>query len=549
MKFICSLVFFFVSLNLYSQHFVDTTTNYLKQGSNIQVSPGDTIYLEAGNRPYLMFENIKGTADSLITIINHGGEVRIHTNHYFGIITVACEYFRICGNGHNGLFYGINIDKVEQGGGIGISALSNHFELDHIRIANTKLAGIYAKTDPDTTFSSVRDSFLMADVKIHDMLIEHVQDEGMYIGSTKFFGQQVSYHNGDTLLFPHYLKNVEIYNNKLYYCGWDAIQLSSAIQNASIHDNVILYDSQRKSHNQMSGIMLGGGTQADCYNNYIAHGAGSGIVVASIGGQKIYNNIIIEPGLGYYPSDPSLMQHGIYVGDISTFQDSSFVILNNLIFSPKSDGIRFTSLKSKNNVLANNVIIHPGNYSYYDTLHTQFTAWDSYIMVSDSNIDVDTSHNIFQRNCKDLGFEDTLRMHFTLRATSPLIEAGRDISMWGINVDHFNNSRLSGAQYDIGPFEFNSNVQGIYSSQMKTSLLKIYPNPCHDVLEIQSLDQQKIEKIRLFNVEGKEIFLDTVQHVNSYHIQLNLKNQKPGVYFLRVKAKDQKPELMKFLKI
>ena len=537
------------SINADSQHYIDSTITYLKGGANINIHAGDTIYLKAGHKPYLFLENINGNVDSAVVIINYGGKVIINTQHYFGISTKKCSYFRITGTGIKSIDYGIDIQKVSNGSGIGLSSLSNHFEIDHIRIANTKLAGIYAKTDPDTTFTSVRDSFLMEDVYIHHNLLENISDEGMYIGSTKYFGQHISYQGSDTLLFPHLLHHVDISFNKIINTGWDGIQLSSASQDAVIHDNMILNDSYRNYPNQMSGMMVGGGTKADVYNNYISGGHGTGIVLVSLGGQKIYNNIILNSGTDYYPNDITLMQHGIYVDDVSIQPDSSFLIFNNLIVSPKSDGIRFRSLLSKNNKIANNVIIHPGNYGYYDTLHTSFTAKDAYIMLTDKNIDVDTFTNVWHKSSASLQFTDTLNHDYTLLSGSPLIDAGTDLTSYGIIIDFYNHNRPYGLGYDIGPFEYNAFYQGINTSY-SINKFKIYPNPAKDYIRIISPSETVNFKAWIYNISGKQVLPDSTQSypVYSKATTINIANLSPGVYLLRI-VSNEAIYSFKFLKI
>ena len=542
-------IMFFFNINADSQHYIDSTITYIKGNDNITLQPGDTIYLRAGHKPFLFLENIVGAPGAPIVITNYGGQVIFDTEHYFGISTKHCDYFKITGTGVNTIDYGFDIQKVGNGTGIGISALSNHFELDHIRIANTKLAGIYAKTDPDTTFTSVRDSFIMEDVYIHDNLLENITDEGMYIGSTKYFGQHIPWHGGDTLLYPHLLKNVDISFNKIVNTGWDGIQLSSASQNAEIHDNIIINDSYRDYPNQMSGMMVGGGTKADVYNNYISGGHGTGIVLVSLGGQKIYNNIIINAGKKYYPNDLTLMQHGIYVDDVTIQPDSSFLLFNNLIVSPKSDGIRFRSLLSQNNKIINNVIIRPGNYGYYDTLHTSFTSNDAYIMLTDKNIDVDTIRNIGRMNSVSLHFTDTLKNNFTLLPNSPLIDAGYDLSGYGITKDFYNHSRPYGVNYDIGPFEYNSFYQGINKSNLVNSF-KIYPNPAHDYLKIISLPEVPFYKIEIYDITGKRISADSLQMpvILTKTTSINISSLTAGVYFLRL-ISESDIDIIKFVKI
>jgi hypothetical protein len=99
----------------------------------------------------------------------------------------------------------------------------------------------------------------------------------LYIGNSKYFGQVVNCNGVDTLLLPSLLNGVKIYNNIISYSGWDGIQVSSASSNCQIYDNLIMFDSQDEYFAQMSGILLGGGSKCDCFNNYITDGKGNGI--------------------------------------------------------------------------------------------------------------------------------------------------------------------------------------------------------------------------------------------------------------------------------
>ncbi len=536
-------------INVNAQHYIDSTVFYLKGGNNIFAKPGDTVYLMSGQRDYLLVENIHGAEDSTIVFINQGGVVSISTNHYFGMSFVNCTHFKITGTGIPSIDYGIDIQKVTNGAGMGIGCGSNFCEIDHIRFANTLIGGLYVKSDPDTTFATVRDSFLMENIFIHHNLFENTGDEGMYVGSTKYHGQTISYHGNDTVVFPHLLKNVIIASNKIFNAGWDGIQLSSASFQAEIRDNLIVNSSHRGSHNQMSGIMLGGGTKANCFNNMIIGGKGSGIVGASLGGQMIYNNIIVNAGENYVPGDPMKMQHGIYVGDISTQTDSSYCIVNNLIINPKSDGIRFTSLLSKNNLIANNVIINPGNYIFYDTIQSQFDAEDAFIMISDNSIDVDTMSNLFKLNSSSLWFTDTMQHDYTLQPNSPLIDKGIDLDSLGIFVDFFNNPRLVGQKVDLGPFEFDSILLFDSKSYIHTQKdILLYPNPAQKFINIEIDKNLKIKTLEVFNMEGK--ILQIIHNTNplARKIQIDINHLETGVYFVRMVSSEKNSYVFRFIK-
>ena len=66
----------------------------------------------------------------------------------------------------------------------------------------------------------------------------------------------------------------------------------------------------------MSGILIGGGTTGQCFNNFIANGKGNGIEIHGIGGIHVFNNIIINPGVTFRPDDLTLFKHGIFVSDV-----------------------------------------------------------------------------------------------------------------------------------------------------------------------------------------------------------------------------------------
>jgi len=276
-----------------------------------QVKPGDTLYFSAGSRQYINVSNFQGSSLKPIVIINKGGEVSIDTDHYYGITIQNCRYIKFTGTGSPGQFYGFKIKKVSKGAGLSMGYLSSDVEIDHVSIENTLIGGLYAKTDPDCSPSTTRGAFTQYNTIIHDNYIANTGDEGMYIGSTKYFGQTVNCNGKDTLVMPSLLDGVKIYNNIVKYTGWDGIQVSSASKNCQIYGNSISYDSMAKDDTQMSGILIGGGTKCDCFNNYIYHGTGDGIDCLGLGGTRIFNNIIVEPGLNLYTNDPTKMKQGI----------------------------------------------------------------------------------------------------------------------------------------------------------------------------------------------------------------------------------------------
>ena len=502
------------------------------------VGPGDTLLFAPGNRKYLLIKNLRGEAGKPIVLMNSGGEVVIDTDHYFGISIQNCRYFRFTGTGDPKSNYGFKIKRVANGGGIGIGELSSDFEIDHISVENCMIGGIYAKTDPDCTLASVRGTFTQFNTSIHDNYIANVGDEGLYVGNTKYFGQTVQCDGKDLLLFPGLLDGVKIYNNIIKYSGWDGIQVSSASKNCAIYNNTVLYDSQLETESQMSGILIGGGSKCDCYNNFISQGKGNGIESHGLGGYRIFNNIIVDAGRTFWPGDLSRMKHGIFVTDVSVLADSSFHIQHNNLISPKSEGIRFSSVKSKNNLISSNVIINPGNFDYYENDNTSFKGKDAYVMFQSTSSDVLLRNNYFARSANSAGFMSAgilLPEGFKLSSGSPLINAAETDPKIAFDFSGF--PRPFGAGSDIGAFEYNvTGISRIYpeQSEYQNNLLE---NPVKDELKI--IFQHKLNDeivLNIYNSSGQIIRKSGSSEIifGNGNIQANIATIASGIYFYRL---------------
>ncbi len=503
------------------------------------VLPGDTIFLTGGRKDYLLIRNFQGDPGNPITFMNSTGAVIIDTDHYFGISVENCRYFRITGTGSEATFYGIQINRVSRGAGIGVGKLSSDFELDHLSVKNVLYGAIVAKTDPSCLYNSTREKFTQYNTVVHDCYISNSGNEGMYIGSTKYFGQVVNCNGKDTLLLPSLLDGVRVYNNIVESPGWDGIQVSSASNNCQVYDNLILHDSQDEHYGQMAGMMLGGGSKCDCYNNYISDGKGIGIESHGLGGYRIFNNIIVNAGKSYKPYDSLELKFGIFVTDVSVIPDSSFYILFNDIINPKSDGIRFSSVLSRNNLLASNVIINPGNFDYYEHGNTSFKGKDSYVMLTNASSEVYLKNNYFARTSDSTGFSAT---NFTLQPGSPLIDAGY-VENKGVTFDFYHHIRPYGSGFDIGAHEFNPAFLDISDKQPPSAnKIVLYPNPVSDSFSIrfQVTAPSKII-FDMYNLQGT--IIDTINWriagTGSYTKNINVADLPDGIYLFMLRIGTQ----------
>lgn len=407
-----------------------------------QVQPGDTLFFAGGSRTYLLIRNFTGSFAKPVIFMNTNGPVTINTNWHYGIVFRNCKYIRMTGTGDPNYYYGFMITRVQNGAGLSIGDLSSYTEIDHVYIDSVPIAGIYAKTDPDCSFTSTRDKFTQYNTIIHDCYIAHTGDEGLYIGSSFYSGKTLTCNGKDTVVYPHLMQGVRIYNNIVRYSGWDGIQVGSASVNCQIFNNLVMFDSQSETNWQMSGILVGGGSQCDVYNNYIYKGKGDGIESLGLGDYRIFNNIIVDAGRSYCPNDPSKMKYGIYVNDNSALPGLSFSIVFNDIINPKSNGIRFSSAITTNNLIASNAIINPGLGS------------NAYIVVTNPSANVSIKNNYCAPNANNAGFIDTT---FRLSANSPLINNGYSDGR-RVYFDYFYRPRPAGPRFDIGTYEFDPSV-------------------------------------------------------------------------------------------
>ncbi|MFA6127600.1 MAG: right-handed parallel beta-helix repeat-containing protein [Bacteroidales bacterium] len=279
------------------------------------VRPGDTVWIQSGLRNSLRVNNFHGQPGNPIVFANLDGQLIIESANSYGMTFSDCSYFKLTGLPGKDFVYGIRIGPVMDTSGVGLTMenRSTDFEIQGCEIFNIGFAGIKAKTDPVCGDpSSFRGGFVQYNTVIHDCFIHDVGGEGLYIGHTSYSGYELS--DCHTTVLPTVLVGTRIYNNRIERSGYDGIQVSSAVNDCEIHHNLLIDCSYRMVSNQMCGILIGGGTLASCYNNYIIDPYATGILVFGKSGTKVFNNLIIRPGKRYLPDDPEKPEYGIFLG-------------------------------------------------------------------------------------------------------------------------------------------------------------------------------------------------------------------------------------------
>ncbi len=504
----------------------------LIDGKSIVIQPGETVCLLGGSKDYLLIRNVHGTAERPVTFINKNGAIVINTDHYYGMKIADCSFIRILGNGDSGIQYGIQIQRVGGGAGLSVGDLSTNVEIAFMEIAHTAIAGVYAKTDPTCdNFSSTRDKFTMYNFWLHDCYIHDTQDEGLYIGSSKYTGQHLL--GCDTTVFPHVIRGVRIFNNLVENTGWDGIQVSSADENCSIYDNTIRFDSRADSSGQMSGILLGGGSKCKTYNNRIIEGNGDGIDILGLGNHEVFNNLIVRAGKNYHPNNPNDFKHGIYVGQVVTDINAILGIYNNTIVEPKSFGITISNSEMTSTQVINNLITDPGQFPLIGN--------NAYINNNVNPENVQIENNYLNASNVAVRFLDYATGNFDLQPSSPAVNYGKNLSSQGVTFDILNRSRPFHTFFDAGAFETHDPYADIKKQNNSgINKLQVFPNPLNQYLNVSfSTKQQLLVTLEIVSMEGR-IVIHKQQNCTKdllYTIRFDIKKLQANHYLLKLSTK------------
>jgi hypothetical protein len=493
---------------------------YVIDGTNELYQPGDVICLKPGNKEYLLIKDVHGTANNYITIINKSGRIIIDTDNYYGVKISNCSFLKLSGNGNGDGSYGVYVKRVGQGTGLAVGDLSTDIEIENLEISNIPIAGVYAKTDPTCNdLSSTRDKFTMYNFSFHDCYVHDVADEGLYIGSSKYTGQELQ--ECDTTVLPHVLIGTRIFNNIIENTGWDGIQVSSAENDCEIYGNKIKNDSYEMVESQMSGIIIGSGSRCKVYNNVISNGHGDGIDIFGLGSLYIFNNLIVNAGDNYHPDIPTDFKHGIYLGNVVTEPNEPNYIYNNTIINPKSFGITYANNQEQGNII-NNIIVEPG---YTDA------GENAFINIT-NNSSADIKNNYTTMDIYSVKFVSVSTNNYDLQASSPAVDKGFNMSNQGLTFDINNRERPFHQHYDIGAYECQD--PHISIKENENPKISIYPNPANNHLTVTLLNNTELKYLQVISLTG-EILINKSISDKRNKITLNTSTLKEGYYILAIK--------------
>ncbi len=524
-----------------AQDFLISSTEVYADGTSSpfnRVQPGDTVWLQSGVRNKLRLANFHGQPGKPVVFANLDGQVIVETDYNYGISFSACSDFKLAGLAGNGYKYGIHIARVSNPSGMGISATnkSTDLEIENCEISNTGFAGIITKTDPSCDDPGTwRNGFTQYNTVIHDCYIHDTDGEGIYAGDTHYTGMSLSGCNKTVL--PSVLVGTKIYNNRIERTGYDGLQISSAVIDCEIHHNTLKDCGYRMVRSQTSSILIGGGTQAKCYNNTIIDSYATAILVFGKGGTTVFNNLIIRPGLRYLPDNPDEPESGIFLSDKTNDEKTFYGVYNNTIVRPKSDGIRIDNSVNFTVRIFNNAIIDPGAFHHYETDNTDRTGMDSYIYDTGRLGLYESSNNFFTRLVTDGVFANSGSDDFHLMAGSPMIDAGMNLIPAGVTTDLDDRQRPAGTAFDIGAYEYpesqsidqHADDPGFFVSSLRV-------DPDKTINFSLSVKNDLSVDVRLVDIQGRIIFEKQNLKVNSGDKEFSLPAGSGGMVILMIQS-------------
>ncbi|NOU52200.1 right-handed parallel beta-helix repeat-containing protein [Pseudoalteromonas sp. JBTF-M23] len=332
-------------------NFTIPSSHYLVDGLAMNIQPGDTVCLAAGERGPLKLKNIYGSAEHPIVIRNADGVVTTKPYEY-SIAVEQSTWLRLTSISPNpSQPYGIRL-----GGTLSIGQLSEQIEVDNIEIYRARFAGMLIKTDPNCDPATWAENFTMTGINIHHNYVHHTKEgEGMYVGYTGK-SRKLECDGVATTVYPHKLENIRIHNNKLEQTAADGIQLNSVKGNAHIYSNKIYRTgvSPFAPVWQNTGIQVGG-DDVQVRDNLIYRSGGNGMMLDGDNLQVINNKIIYAGENGIFARNPAQQNAQISGGLPHSYK-------NNLIIQPKTYGLKLYATNTASaHLISDNTIENDGS--------------------------------------------------------------------------------------------------------------------------------------------------------------------------------------------
>jgi hypothetical protein len=433
------------------------------------LAPGDTACVLGGAdgaRGPLVLTDAAGADGAPIVITNCGAGVRLASASESPALAVTGHHFRITGSGTETVAYGLELAAPLAAQALSLGKV-HHLEVDRVEVSASEFAGFMIKRDPGATACQVDDRrfdpFVMQGVALHHNYIHDVVGEGIYLGNSFYNGATFSYCSANAgcdwsacdadypvrAQYPHPVRGVRIYANRIAGTGYDAIQVGAADDDCEIYDNVVEDFGTANIGSQNHGIQVGAGSSCRVYRNRLARGP-HGLHLSGVGGTWAYNNLIVDvPGVGLVPNPAvpcglagqnpcdALIRPYAPASATTNFKGGMYLFNNTVV----SAGTAARSMRRSGNE------------------HFPEEQAENNLFVIDRDDPIERPEgwtlvaNVAARDAAAAGLVDAAGGDYRLVAASPATDAGEDLSGRGIVDDLDAVARPQGAGFDCGAYE------------------------------------------------------------------------------------------------
>lgn len=402
-------------------------------GTDLGVSPGDSVCVRGGPREYLRLQEFVGAEGSPILIRNCEGQVDIdNDDRGYGLTVDRSRYVRVTGSGDPDFAYGFKVRAARTGPdysamGVSISDLSSDIEADHMEVYDSGFAGFNVKTDPRCDGSANLGNFVMHNSKLHHNYIHDTHGEGIYFGSTGYGGRVYNCDGEDVTLYPHEHHGADIHDNIIENTGWDGAQIGVTPVGCAFYRNVIRNVGLAGEMYQQQGLQIGGASACAIWGNVLMDGPTNGIFILGADDTQVYNNLIV----GFAGT-------GIYINDQQLDLDARIQVAHNTVVAAGDRGIAVFGALLGPGFVRNNAVAQAGSQP---------------IGIGGDVVEFADEGNQIADDPAALGFVDAAARDFHLTETSPLRDAGVPVPELAISDDLEGTSRDDAP--DVGAYEFS----------------------------------------------------------------------------------------------
>ncbi len=293
--------------------------------------------------------------------------------------------------------------------GIDIAGCSAAIELDHLEIQGTSYTGIRSASTSD-------DCLVRSGFSIHHLHIHDVGGEGMFLGL----------NNGSS---PHLLTDVEVYANLIERTGFQGIKMGTTLQDAFVHDNVVIEAGTADRSGEDTGIT--GSARVYRIERNVVLRSNASCVFASGTHLSIVNNVLIGCG-----------DRGITVnGTLETLR-----VVHNTFVAVGGDGVTVWASVGAGIFVDNLFVDHPAGRG---TGPTASATW-----VALGNLETTTAEGGFLRTVDPATATAEMLSPppYDLSATSVARDAGSGAAREHVPQDCV--ERLRDEQPDVGAHEY-----------------------------------------------------------------------------------------------